>query len=170
LERIAFFPVALNPERLRLSSSIMRSMRLMPWHPLVGLAAILAVLALLPPTVRAENRTAQDTTCAPSGKAAQRSPAPDADIEIRPLFDARDEAAALEAVTVALTEVGDGSTYVWYRHGGRLSGLVQPTQTFKDVLGRVCRHIVVTLNDASRSSRTEGIACRLGDGGWELDG
>jgi hypothetical protein len=148
----------------------MRSMRLLPWHPIVGLAAILALLALLPPTVRAEEGGKPDGGFAPSDKAAQRSLAPDASVAIRPLFDARDEAAALEAVTVALVEVGDGSTYVWYRHGGRLSGLVQPTQTFRDSLGRVCRHIVVTLNDASRSKRKEGIACRLADGGWELDG
>jgi len=145
----------------------MRSIRVTPWHPLDGLAAILAVLALLPPAVKAEG-SVQDKTCGATGNAAQRLP--DLSIEIRPLFDARDEAAALEAVTVALTEVGDGSTYVWYRHGGRLSGLVQPTQTFKDVLGRVCRHLVITLNDASRSKRAEGIACRLDDGGWELDG
>ena len=159
----------------------MRSMRITPWHPLVGLAALLAAIALAPPAVRAA-----DQQPGPS-LVEQRSVAPwivptvppsrDAGAlmqprisEIRPLLDARDEAAALEAVQVALTEVGDGSTYVWYRHGGRLSGLVQPTQSFKDVLGRVCRHIVVTLNDASRSKRTEGIACRLSDGGWELDG
>ncbi len=90
--------------------------------------------------------------------------------DIRPLFDHKDEAAALEAVQVALTEVGDGSSYVWYRHGGRLSGVVQPTQSFKDTIGRVCRHIVVTLSDANRQKRTEGIACRLADGAWELDG
>lgn len=147
----------------------MRSMRLLPWHPLVGLAAILAALALLPPPVRAEETRGGDTTCVAPDAAAQHSRGIGPG-DMRPIFDARDEAAALEAVTVALTEVGDGSTYVWYRHGGRLSGLVQPTQSFKDVLGRVCRHIVVTLNDASRSKRTEGIACRLADGGWELDG
>lgn len=90
--------------------------------------------------------------------------------DIRPLFDHKDEAAALEALHVALTEVGDGSSYVWYRHGGRLSGVVQPTQSFKDTVGRVCRHIVVTLSDANRQKRTEGIACRLADGAWELDG
>lgn len=90
--------------------------------------------------------------------------------DIRPRLDDLDEAAALEAVQVALTEVGDGSSYVWYRHGGRLSGIVQPTQSFKDTLGRVCRHIVVTLRDVSRQKRTEGIACRLADGAWELDG
>lgn len=90
--------------------------------------------------------------------------------DIRPHLDRNDEAAALEAVQVALTEVGDGSSYVWYRHGGRLSGVVQPTQSFKDTLGRVCRHIVVTLSDVNRQKRTEGIACRLADGAWELDG
>ncbi|MBS0242758.1 MAG: hypothetical protein JSS20_11320 [Proteobacteria bacterium] len=91
-------------------------------------------------------------------------------VVVRPTFDARDEAAALEAVQIALTEVGDGSTYVWYRHSGLLSGLVQPTQSFRDALGRVCRHIVVTLYDTTRSSRTEGIACRLSDGDWQLEG
>ncbi len=90
--------------------------------------------------------------------------------EVRSIFDAKDEAAALEAVHLALTEVGDGSTYVWYRRGGRLSGLVQPTQSFRDSIGRICRHIVVTLNDAARSRRIESIACRLDDGGWQLDG
>lgn len=99
---------------------------------------------------------------------ASRSPS--SRVETLPYLGARDEAAALEAIQLALTEVGDGSTYVWHRHGGRLSGLVQPTQSFVDALGRVCRHIVLTLNDASRSRRAEGIACRLDDGGWQLDG
>jgi hypothetical protein len=142
-------------------------MRLSPWHPLVGLAALLAAIALAPPAVRA----ADGQTGVPVGDQLFGPPPMQPKVsEIRPLLDGRDEAAALEAVQLALTEVGDGSTYVWYRHGGRLSGLVQPTQSFKDALGRVCRHIVVTLNDASRSKRTEGIACRLSDGGWELDG
>ena len=160
----------------------MRSLRLLPWHPLVGLAAILAAIALAPPPARAgderaprkdASETTRGATCkeadasGPSGAAASLQPKL---YEMRPVFDVRDEAAALEAVHVALSEVGDGSTYVWYRHGGRLSGLVQPTQSFKDVLGRVCRHLVVTLNDASRSRRTEGIACRLANGVWELDG
>jgi len=148
----------------------MRSMHLLPWHPLVGMAAILAALALLPPAARASDSVLPDPTCAPTGSAAQRPLEPVISLDIMPLFDVRDEEAALEAVTVALTEVGDGSTYVWYRHGGRLSGLVQPTQTFRDAIGRVCRHLVVTLNDTSRSKRTESIACRLDDGGWELDG
>jgi surface antigen len=89
---------------------------------------------------------------------------------LRPWFDRNDEAAALEAVQVALTEVGDGSSYVWYRHGGRLSGIVQPTQSFEDAHGRVCRHLMVTLSAGAYSRRTGAIACRLGDGTWVIDG
>ncbi|MEZ5855928.1 MAG: hypothetical protein R3D67_14725 [Hyphomicrobiaceae bacterium] len=89
---------------------------------------------------------------------------------IRPWFDRNDEAAALEAVQVALTEVGDGSSYVWYRQGGRLSGIVQPTQSFEDMLGRVCRHINVKLSIGAYSRHTSAIACRTADGSWVIDG
>ena len=61
------------------------------------------------------------------------------------LLDENDEIAALEAIRVALTEVGDGGTYVWHREHGRLSGIVQPTASFKDPAGRVCRHIVLIM-------------------------
>ena len=61
------------------------------------------------------------------------------------VLDESDEIAALEAIRVALTEVGDGGTYVWRRNHGRLSGIVQPTASFKDPGGRVCRHIVLTM-------------------------
>ncbi len=61
------------------------------------------------------------------------------------MLDENDEIAALEAIRVALTEVGDGGTYVWHRQHGRLSGIVQPTASFKDPAGRVCRHIVLIM-------------------------
>jgi hypothetical protein len=86
------------------------------------------------------------------------------------LLDENDEIAALEAVRVALTEVGDGGTYVWRRNHGRLSGLVQPTASFKDPAGRVCRHIVLIMTVGTATGRAEGIACRLADGRWQLDG
>lgn len=149
------------------------SLRLLPWHPLVGLLAILAALALLPAAAGADDAKIwppQSCHCDQPDETPTTGRSRPQSADARPLFDPRDKAAALEAVQVALTEVGDGSTYVWYRHGGRLSGLVQPTQSFKDVLGRVCRHIVVTLNDATRQKATQGIACRLADGAWELDG
>ena len=86
------------------------------------------------------------------------------------LLDENDEIAALEAIRVALTEVGDGGTYVWRRMHGRLSGIVQPTASFKDPGGRVCRHIVLTMTVGTATGRAEGIACRLADGRWQLDG
>ena len=85
-------------------------------------------------------------------------------------LDENDEIAALEAIRVALTEVGDGGTYVWYRQHGRLSGIVQPTASFKDLAGRVCRHILLIMTVGAAKGRAEGIACRLGDGRWQLDG
>jgi hypothetical protein len=91
-------------------------------------------------------------------------------VETNAHLDENDEIAALEAIRVALTEVGDGNSYVWYRRRGRLSGIVQPTVSFKDRAGRVCRHILLTITAGAASGRAEGIACRLGDGRWQLDG
>ncbi len=85
-------------------------------------------------------------------------------------LDENDEIAALEAIRVALTEVGDGGTYVWYRQHGRLNGMVQPTVSFKDSVGRVCRHILIIMTVGTATGRAEGIACRLADGRWQLDG
>ena len=81
-----------------------------------------------------------------------------------------DEIAALEAIRVALSEVGDGVSYVWHRRYGRLGGLVQPTYSFKDTDGRVCRRIIVILSAGLRSGRIEGTACRLAGGRWQLEG
>ena len=81
-----------------------------------------------------------------------------------------DEIAALEAIRVALSEVGDGASYVWHRRYGQLGGLVQPTHSFIDAHGRVCRRIIVILSAAMRSGRIEGTACRLAGGRWQLEG
>ena len=90
--------------------------------------------------------------------------------EANAFLDENDEIAALEAIRVALSEVGDGDTYVWRRMHGRLSGLVQPTASFKDPAGRVCRHILLIMTVGTARGRAEGIACRLADGRWQLDG
>lgn len=79
-----------------------------------------------------------------------------------------DEIATLDAIRVALTEVADGNSYVWYRHHGHLNGLIRPTSSFKDAGGRVCRHIVVMLSAGPRTGNVEGIACRVANGRWEL--
>ncbi len=85
-------------------------------------------------------------------------------------LDARDEIAALERIQYALSEVGDGSTYVWRRWHGRLAGVIHPTSSFKDDSGKVCRHLMVLLTTGRRTSKIEGVACRLPSGRWQLDG
>ena len=86
------------------------------------------------------------------------------------VLDETDEIAALESVQFALTEVGDGASYIWHRNNGRLSGMVQPVGSFKDGQGQVCRHVVVILTTGTISKKTEGVACRLSSGQWKLEG
>ena len=85
-------------------------------------------------------------------------------------LDETDALAALEGIGVALVEVADGGAYVWHRRDGKLSGMAQPTSSFKDRDGQPCRHIVVALNSFARSRTIEGIACRAADGNWLLTG
>ena len=87
-----------------------------------------------------------------------------------PKLDEKDEVAALERIQYALSEVGDGKTYVWRRWHGRLSGIVQPTASFKDNGGKVCRHLIVLMTTGKNTKKQEGIACRLPSGRWQLDG
>jgi hypothetical protein len=90
--------------------------------------------------------------------------------DLRPSLDDSDEVATLDAIHVALTQVGDGGSYVWHRTHGRLSGVFQPTESFKDPAGQVCRHLVIMLIAGSAVRKSEGIACRLASGRWQLDG
>jgi hypothetical protein len=90
--------------------------------------------------------------------------------DLKATLDDTDAIAALEAMQLALTEVGDGATYVWHRKHGRLSGAIQPTSSFKDASGHICRHIIVAMTSGSYSRKAEGIACRLKSGIWNLEG
>lgn len=87
----------------------------------------------------------------------------------RPL-DSSDEIAALSSVQHALSATADGATYVWHRNNGRISGLVQPTSSFKSVEGGICRHIVVMMTTGNKTRKTEGVACRQQNGVWSLEG
>ncbi len=87
-----------------------------------------------------------------------------------PALDVNDEYAALSSVQHALANVADGSTYVWHRQHGRLSGLVKPTASFKNADGAICRHIVILLTTGDKTNKTEGVACRSKVGRWSLDG
>lgn len=85
-------------------------------------------------------------------------------------FDITDKKAALESVQYALSSIGDGASYVWHRGHGKLSGVIQPTLSFKDAQGNVCRHFVVMLASGTYTKRTETVACREANGIWRLDG
>ncbi|AGK57495.1 hypothetical protein HYPDE_29083 [Hyphomicrobium denitrificans 1NES1] len=85
------------------------------------------------------------------------------------VFNEGDEIAALESVQLALTEIADGSSYIWHRNHGRLSGIVKPVSSFKDANGAVCRYAVVVLSSLDVTKRTEIVACRLPTGIWQLE-
>lgn len=85
-------------------------------------------------------------------------------------LDESDEIAALQSVQYALSEVADGSSYIWHRSNGRLSGVVKPLTSFKDQQGSVCRHVLVVLNSSVSTKKTETVACRLSTGVWQLEG
>ena len=135
-----------------------------------------ALLLPIAPAVAAEMAGVSDAR--PEGDGAQRPdpfargpfPSPSAPGTLAPRLDEADEIATLEAIRFALTEVADGSSYVWYRAHGRLNGLVNPTSSFKDARGRVCRHIVLIMSAGTQTGRVEGIACREADGRWLLEG
>jgi hypothetical protein len=129
------------------------------WLLAVGIGLLLASMAA-PASRAGETR--------PDGS-VRMMPDPDQFV-VRPVFDISDEIATLEAVGFALSQIGDGSSYVWHRRNGRLSGIVHPTASFKDTTGKVCRHIVLELSSGDFARRTEGIACRLHTGVWQLEG
>ena len=131
----------------------------------------LSILLALPEDVRAaDSKPAEPAPCScPNHDAPGREARPKL-AELQSNLDEDDEVAALEAIRIALSEVGDGSTFIWRRGNGRISGVVKPTSSFKDTSGRVCRHIVLVLVAGPRTGKIEGIACRLSNGRWELDG
>ena len=68
--------------------------------------------------------------------------------------------ATLNAIRIALREVADGGSYVWHRSDGVLSGVAEPVHSYLGSAGQPCRHLVVILDAAGRSSKIEGEACR----------
>jgi hypothetical protein len=124
--------------------------------PLAAELAPLAIAAPLPPSCLSTDRHRKDAWSQPSVPQQLAG------------ADEADEIATLEAIRIALSEVEDGSAYLWYRRQGGLSGLVQPIASFKDPVGRVCRHILLLIVRGDRSGRAEGTACRLSNGRWDL--
>lgn len=139
---------------------------------------VTAVAACAVSLVLAAPMGAQAAVAVPAERPSCSCPSQDAPKrEARPKFaelqvnlDEGDEVAALEAIRIALTEIGDGATFIWRRANGRISGVVKPTSSFRAVDGKICRHLLIVLAAGRRTGKIEGVACRLDNGRWELDG
>jgi surface antigen len=132
-------------------------------------AFYLAALVLLAgPDARAgEAAGAPSCSCPSAGEKASRPKF--AEYSGRAL-DESDEIAALESVQLALSGMDDGTPFVWKRNNGRLSGIVRPTASFRSAKGDLCRHVVVLLTTGLKTRTAEGVACRLANGRWQLEG
>jgi surface antigen len=76
-------------------------------------------------------------------------------------LDRSDRLAALQALELALSELGDGVTLVWQRPERALWPGDQPVSAFRDDLGRICRHVVYSLAlGGFQQAEIEGVACR----------
>ncbi|MGQ0457763.1 MAG: hypothetical protein ACT4OU_11945 [Hyphomicrobium sp.] len=134
-----------------------------------GLTAFTLVAALFISAdfARAADVTSPEPGCSCPESSAKKPLKPKLAGYPEPL-DESDEIAALESLHFALTEVGDGATYVWKRSHGRLSGLVKPTRSYKNADGAVCRTAVMMLNGLDGAKTTELSACRLANGTWQI--
>lgn len=91
-------------------------------------------------------------------------------VELRARLDPTDRAVALNALKVALNELGDGSSLLWRRPSRALTGVIKAVSVFRDSEGRVCRHVSYSLSLGTYVRQVEGVACRETNGGWSLSG
>jgi len=121
-----------------------------------------------------DSAAAHAPSCACPGTSSSRQKPKFADLKSAPddgrVLDAGDEIAALSRVQHALSATADGATSVWHRNNGRISGLIQPTSSFKNVDGTLCRHVVVMMTTGEKTRKAEGVACRDALGVWTLEG
>jgi surface antigen len=141
-------------------------MRTFHWNaPIIGVGTL--VLSVLLPTLsplKAGESGANDMAAV-----AKRS-TPQGLTQLRSTLDHSDRTVALQALQMALTELGDGVTLVWRRPVSQLSGRVKPVSAFRDDQGRICRHVVYSLAQAGQQKEIEGVACREADGRWSITG
>lgn len=138
----------------------------------ITIAAALIAASVVPPSSLADQGKSSDrpSCICPNADGAQPKPWPKPKFaEARPGAQAADETGALEAIHFALTETEDGGSYVWHATSGAVSGVIQPTASFRDGAGSFCRHMVMLLAAGERTRRAEGIACRRLNGTWSLD-
>lgn len=136
-----------------------------------GLTAFSLVAALFVSSdfARAADAASPAPSCSCPDSSAKKTQKPKLAAYPAPLDEA-DEIAVLESLHFALTEIADGSTYVWRRDHGRLSGLVKVAKSYKGQDGAVCRDALVMLNGIDGAKTTEISACRQTNGAWRIAG
>jgi surface antigen len=90
--------------------------------------------------------------------------------DLKARLDASDRLAAMQALELALSELGDGVTLVWQRAERHLEGRIKPVSAFRDDRGRICRHVLYSLTLGNYRRQIEGVACREPNGSWSLSG
>jgi len=88
--------------------------------------------------------------------------------KLRAQLDYKDQLIAMRALHLALTQVPDGGSFVWRKNSRSLKGLIKPTKAFRNSDGQVCRHLIYAMSLGRYQKRIEGVACRTGDGTWQL--
>jgi len=140
-------------------------MRTFRWNApiIIGAGAlVLSVFALAPLPLKA-GESGADVTGSIEGRQLGLN-------ELKARLDQSDRAAAMQALELALSELGDGVTLVWRRPERELVGRIKPVSAFRDDHGRVCRHVVYSLALGTYQRQIEGVACRESDGSWSLSG
>jgi len=141
-------------------------MRTFQWNaPIIGAGALL--LSVLLPALSplgAEENGARDTAV------VAIEPAPHGFQDLKGSLDRSDRSVALQALHMALNELGDGVTLAWRRPSSRLSGRIKPVAAFRDDHGRICRQVVYSLARGDREQEAEAVACRGKDGRWAIAG
>jgi surface antigen len=140
-------------------------MRTFRWNApiIIGAGAlVLSVFALAPLPLKAGDSGAERL-------AASNGSQPGLN-ELKSRLDQSDRLAAMQALELALSELGDGVTLVWQRPERGLIGRIKPVSAFRDDRGRVCRHVVYSLALGTYQRQIESVACREQDGTWSIAG
>jgi surface antigen len=140
-------------------------MRTFRWNApiIIGAGALaLSLFAPAPLSLKA-GESGANVAVAPEGQRLGLS-------ELKARLDQSDRVAALQALDLALSELGDGVTLVWQRPERGLVGKIKPVSAFRDNRGKVCRHVIYSLALGTYQRQIEGVACRESNGSWSLSG
>ena len=88
--------------------------------------------------------------------------------QLRAKLRPADEFAALYALQIALSRVGDGQSFVWGRPKRKLRAVITPVSSFRAQSGDICRKIVFTMSLGNYAKRIKTTACRAKDNSWKL--